>query len=295
MMSDADSFNPRAREGRDAAVTAAKAVDSVVSIHAPAKGATRALVIWWAQPRSFNPRAREGRDQLAKLMLNNIYGFQSTRPRRARRFAGRSGAWFNSFQSTRPRRARLLGEAGVHRRTAVSIHAPAKGATGRSRSSCRRTWSFNPRAREGRDPRNASHARGKTGFNPRAREGRDSLVSSPLAPFTGFQSTRPRRARPQSSGHSISQFTVSIHAPAKGATTLTHSIPLHSVVSIHAPAKGATAGAYATDSSSTFQSTRPRRARRLAPALVEGDRHVSIHAPAKGATLHHPLLIGQTE
>ena len=57
-------------------------------------------------------------------------------------------------------------------------------------------------------------------------------------------------------------FTVSIHAPARGATD-DHGKPgFGSIVSIHAPARGATGHGY----SRTVRAT------------------VSIHAPARGAT-----------
>ena len=77
------SFNPRARAGRDAN-SALQLLYLTVSIHAPARGATRTP--WAIQWRywSFNPRARAGRDPFAPgiLIANDL--FQSTRPRGAR-------------------------------------------------------------------------------------------------------------------------------------------------------------------------------------------------------------------
>ena len=55
-----------------------------------------------------------------------------------------------------------------------------------------------------------------------------------------FQSTRPRRARLLSGNRSAKAEPVSIHAPAKGATTPCACRPRRLRVSIHAPAKGAT-------------------------------------------------------
>ena len=56
-------------------------------------------------------------------------------------------------------------------------------------------WSFNPRAREGRDPTCPIFPSRARCFNPRAREGRDD--ANILAATSGgvFQSTRPRGAR----------------------------------------------------------------------------------------------------
>ena len=78
---------------------------------------------------------------------------------------------------------------------------------------------------------------------------------------------------------------VSIHAPMKGATSMTRRRGSATWVSIHAPMKGATRQYRAL----------PRRARGFNPRSHEGsDMHrsrkrtllttVSIHAPMKGAT-----------
>ena len=166
------SFNPRARGGRDFHTPPVeqakrrfqstrprgarppslirKAIDSPVSIHAPAGGATEgklqtrswekvsihapaggatqydstAMISAQFQstrprgarlqcprslsgPQSFNPRARGGRDDFKKAKISRIFLFQSTRPRGAR----------HAIEVT--------PELGF----AVSIHAPAGGAT----------------------------------------------------------------------------------------------------------------------------------------------------------------------
>ena len=106
-----------------------------VSIHAPAKGATRAVLDRVQTNIGFNPRAREGRDASSGDLILSQGWFQSTRPRRARRPGLIPTRKRNRFQSTRPRRAR--------RRSAESALALP--------------CSFNPRAREGRDPRHRGH------------------------------------------------------------------------------------------------------------------------------------------
>ena len=56
---------------------------------------------------------------------------------------------------------------------------------------------FNPRARVGRDLSAMGAGRGRASrFNPRARVGRDYPDDVPTTFITGFQSTRPRGARP---------------------------------------------------------------------------------------------------
>ena len=101
--------------------------------------------------RCFNPRAREGRDLAYVSARAKTAGFQSTRPRGARRTPDKDGAPGKD----------------------VSIHAPARGAT--------RAWRTGRRGRafQSTRPRGArrvvvpwylicDHS-----FNPRAREGRD--------------------------------------------------------------------------------------------------------------------------
>ena len=182
------SFNPRARAGRDSVIfLTAKSFlfqstrprgarrrglqclfVAVVSIHAPARGATSLRMKCW-QMISFNPRARAGRDK----------------PKEG---SGKS----EKFQSTRPRGARPFNHLSINR-IDVSIHAPARGATGPALC-IRRCFRFNPRARAGRD-----------------RFFREYLVEY------WFQSTRPRGARPPPVS-AIVAVVVSIHAPARGAT-----------------------------------------------------------------------------
>ena len=55
-------FNPRAREGRDTILHFIQTL-IFVSIHAPARGATKSVIRLRPNSGRFNPRAREGRDQ----------------------------------------------------------------------------------------------------------------------------------------------------------------------------------------------------------------------------------------
>ncbi len=120
------------------------------------------------------------------------------------------------FQSTRPRGARLAAIFCYRLNVAVSIHAPARGATCFCGFSIP-GLSFNPRAREGRDSTFILRFFAMHGFNPRAREGRDRVLQFRW------------RAMP-----------VSIHAPARGATPRSFASSAFIFVSIHAPARGAT-------------------------------------------------------
>ena len=181
---------------------------------------------------------------------------------------------------------------------------------------------FNPRARTGRDVA-ALFRLENCCFNPRARMGRD-LTRSKLrgnGPRM-FQSTRPHGRDDRRSRRSRScQSTVSIHAPAWGATnairdarseTFQSTRPqgatspiatsqLAQVFQSTRPARGATK--VASSALNSFQSTRPQGARpyRLHVTIMSFNPRarmgratarcitaycgiVSIHAPARGAT-----------
>ena len=254
-------FNSRAREGRDC-ISLLSAAGGIVSIHAPARGATRkgeaeiaeALVSIHAPARGatnswgwgmrsiggFNSRAREGRDEPDKTTGFSKEGFNS----RAREGRDRRGAPHRESPSCFNSRAR----EGRDR--------PALGME-------KRLLGFNSRAREGRDwscrrrpcactrfqftrPRGARLSPRPRPpatwgcFNSRAREGRDAPGSRCRQEQRLFQFTRPRGARPAAGGHSRFGLFVSIHAPARGATRMNELQIFNNEVSIHAPARGAT-------------------------------------------------------
>ena len=121
----------------------------------------------------------------------------------------------------------------------VSIHAPARGAT----KSLPRFWAmrgcFNPRAREGRDTRTKLQVTAIKCFNPRAREGRD-CGEYPHAGRDNVSIHAPARGATWLAWHTCRSWAVSIHAPARGATFCRFRLARVTEVSIHAPARGAT-------------------------------------------------------
>ncbi len=297
--------------------------------------------------------------------------FQFTRPRGARPRRRRAGearcAGFNSRaregRDARQERLNHSSLVSIHApargatgaadvlqalREVVSIHAPARGATGRSRTICppRR---FNSRAREGRDGRTRARAswprafqftrpRGarpsgftcgstSAGFNSRAREGRDKYTSGMGAEAPSFQFTRPRGARPFGTPASRRRTSCFNSRAREGRDGWFQNRPARRSVSIHAPARGATQGNPLGTAAFKFQFTRPRGARLMRltlstprtrfqftrprgarhpaaastarpnsfnsraregrdtpPAGICPPRQVSIHAPARGAT-----------
>ena len=101
-----ENFNPRSREGSDAILGGPANRKKPISIHAPAKGATKH----------------------GNLSVSD-FGFQSTLPRRERLIGGHFTTGGLIFQSTLPRRERP-GEKNLYGgMDGISIHAPAKGAT----------------------------------------------------------------------------------------------------------------------------------------------------------------------
>ena len=84
--------------------------------------------------------------------------------------------------------------------------------------------------------------------------------------------------------HSPALRGVSIHAPARGATELRLSQVRALPVSIHAPARGATYRDMIRVYSGGFQFTLPRGERRVCRHIPIAYLLVSIHAPARGAT-----------
>ena len=166
-----------------------------VSIHAPAKGATSSGFTSRASARSFNPRPREGSDVQRIGDAGVCWRFQSTPPRRERPPSGMSRLTPERFQSTPPRRERPLKVSDAEDMVWVSIHAPAKGATG--------PWHWHGR---GFGVSIHAPAKGATwtapptserrrGFNPRPREGSDVLAALFVMAAILFQSTPPRRER----------------------------------------------------------------------------------------------------
>ena len=104
--SESAYFNPRSREGSDGMLAQIKGTAKVISIHAPARGATT-----------------DG------ILLSSSNLFQSTLPRgeRLSQLTYQRGGF--RFQSTLPRGERLAEDA-LHLPVAeISIHAPARGAT----------------------------------------------------------------------------------------------------------------------------------------------------------------------
>ena len=234
--------------------------------------------------------------------------FQSTHPRGVRRLTGIGRRSLAGVSIHAPAWGATCWSSPPHVLDHVSIHAPAWGATWRPIASPRRIFCFNPRTRVGCDSRPHHPPCRGAGFNPRTRVGcdpQDGLERREDPPW--FQSTHPRGVRPCPAVPLLCRPSVSIHAPAWGATSAGASCPTYQPVSIHAPAWGATAAPWQQPPAKTvsihapawgattqqgapamrrlFQSTHPRGVRPNRVTIGYGTNLVSIHAPAWGATV----------
>ena len=209
------SFNSRSRVGSDFG-TRFRVASSVVSIHAPAWGATRSPMpgrrditkFQFTLPRGERLRPRERR---SKIVM-----FQFTLPRGERPLISRLlplNPCFNSRSRVGSdvtkkiygpssdvsihapawgaTRGALLGTTAGR----VSIHAPAWGATRRADSPGRGPASFNSRSRVGSDEGNSRNFVKFGSFNSRSRVGSDALRRRPFSTWLTFQFTLPRGER----------------------------------------------------------------------------------------------------
>ena len=187
----------------------------------------------------FNPRSHEGSDFVLFPYFVQSLRFQSTLPRGERRYLPLEDSSYRKFQSTLPRGERRLWQQeqtlplpfqstlprGERRLSAlrssvrvdfnprshegsdhstppsicshkISIHAPTRGAT-LCTYLCSSVLYFNPRSHEGSDPSARIHPGVFRNFNPRSHEGSDA----------------------NDRGNAPS-FSISIHAPTRGATNL---------------------------------------------------------------------------
>ena len=91
-----NNFNPRSREGSDV-LSKNSSVCLLISIHAPAKGATASRMDCALRGCYFNPRSREGSDSSRGLYMFTFCVFQSTLPRRERQYRTFCNSFLHHF------------------------------------------------------------------------------------------------------------------------------------------------------------------------------------------------------
>ena len=159
--------------------------DKRVSIHAPARGATKAMHLT-ALANSFNPRTRTGCDLLVCLYPSCCICFNPRTRTGCDVNTCTPPIWFSMFQSTHPHGVRLTLRAARLSTSLVSIHAPARGATSVLYPLLLSSQCFNPRTRTGCDSKTTAKAATLQGFNPRTRTGCDLGRRKIIPAVNGF-------------------------------------------------------------------------------------------------------------
>jgi len=194
------------------------------------------------QARGFNPRPCARGDRGKLLFSLSVFLFQSTplREGRLERTGGLRPPFLVSIHAPArgatasrpprgpgrmvsihaPARGATQKEREIWKGALVSIHAPARGATRHRRRNGASPAGFNPRPCARGDGRRRLTERGRNEFQSTPlREGR-LTTSAPLArAMVAFQSTPLREGRLQAKASAFTPTAVSIHAPARGATS----------------------------------------------------------------------------
>ena len=191
-----EDFNPRARVGRDQR-RFESVMDLVISIHAPAWGATRS---WKSTDGSMK--------------------FQSTRPRGARLYSNINNNYDNDISIHAP----AWGATGfAFFRCVISAHFNPRARVGRD--SRRSPFKAAQEAFQSTRPRGARRHRThgiqrQQHFNPRARVGRDDCWKAAQAESAKISIHAPAWGATYKPFLLRRHCLISIHAPAWGATAL---------------------------------------------------------------------------
>ena len=165
-------FNPRSREGSDV-IKCCVMGNRIISIHAPARGATAILPPLLLCSSNFNPRSREGSDEHA-TDTDNAPGYFNPRSREGSDAISEQQAQSARISIHAPARGATVQYHVVLLRADISIHAPARGATYTclERSSLRMLFQSTLPRGERRSANSICQGL-ITYFNPRSREGSD--------------------------------------------------------------------------------------------------------------------------
>ena len=163
----------------------------------PTRGATRTLPRLRRQSSDFNPRTPCGVRREPGVYGWSEYTISIHAPHAGCDMAKNKAANKPAqFQSTHPRGVRLA-------------YCVTK----------EKEINFNPRPREGCDERTTRSRLSPPDFNPRTREGCDMPMTLRASRCCTFQSTHPRGVRHKVTREPFLALMISIHAPARGATS----------------------------------------------------------------------------
>ena len=102
--------------------------DTLISIHAPTRGATTALSDFQTLCKDFNPRSHERSDP-CRLLFSHASNISIHAPTRGATRASHFLPFGSLFQSTLPREERRMMLVNILLCNSISIHAPTRGAT----------------------------------------------------------------------------------------------------------------------------------------------------------------------
>ena len=142
---------------------------------------------------------------------------------------------------------------------------------------------FNPRSRERSDSSRVNLCLQSLHFNPRSRERSDYAGWNAIEIFY-ISIHAPARGATTDDEIQEQWCSISIHAPARGATIKRQVNPSSFTISIHAPARGATSFTTALSMYLTISIHAPARGATATCIIPYGAKDISIHAPARGAT-----------
>ena len=143
----------------------------------------------------------------------------------------------------------------------ISIHTPAKGATGLPQDQPPRPSKFQSTHPRRVRPFAITFSTGIAHFNPHTREGCDSIARAHISFDISFQSTHPRRVRPKDERAGGTDYKFQSTHPRRVRLYGPNCRTRRKGISIHTPAKGATINPWGNGLVIEFQSTHPRRVR----------------------------------
>ena len=166
----------------------------------------------------------------------------------------------------------------------ISIHAPARGATSIPLIDATVDNAFQSTLPRGERLLNVEIAQKQTYFNPRSREGSDNNNDDFIDELS-ISIHAPARGATYTLDNAFPGICISIHSPARGATTIFLISSSFIRISIHAPARGATLLQPVSLPARSHFNPRSREGSDAESLLhVYRPPKISIHAPARGAT-----------
>ena len=255
------NFNPRSREGSDVAGSGEKVSEKVISIHAPARGAT-ACGIRATSGKIFQstlPRG-ERQDPWREKILRRYFNPRSRE--------GSDACNWDEFTTAKisihaPARGATADLTLAYNTCIISIHAPARGATVTHCNLRRITAHFNPRSREGSDC-DCRHLRQLlAAFQSTLPRGERHTTSKPKTSSAIFQSTLPRGERRIDASDRFTPFKFQSTLPRGERHRRTKLFNWLDAFQSTLPRGERLSSINASDVGLVFQSTLPRGERRI--------------------------------